>query len=50
MASERAYPDVQLQNGFEQYRFIDFPGPSTDRHPTTSQILITSIKRFSTTV
>lgn len=35
-----AYPDVRLQNSFEQYRFIDFPWPhQPDRHPTATQIL-----------
>ena len=35
-----AYPQVRLQNSFEQYTFIDFPWPhQPDRHPTATQIL-----------
>ena len=35
-----AYPDVRLQNSYEQYGFVDFPWPERpDQHPTARQIL-----------
>lgn len=35
-----AYPQVRLQNSYEQYTFIDFPWPEKpDQHPTARQIL-----------
>lgn len=34
-----AYPEVRLQNSYEQYAFIDFPWPvKPDQHPTGAQI------------